>query len=120
MAQLTYKKMTQQINAIDDYIKLIREILKDYNDDKDKVCKFGDIIDALLCYRNYLKYDKVYTPNDDSAAQQRATADWEIIDRDANGQRCYQCPECGVAEWRYDAADFCPHCGADMRRSDVQ
>ena len=47
MAQLTYKKMTQQINAIDDYIKLIREILKDYNDDKDKVCKFGDIIDAL-------------------------------------------------------------------------
>jgi len=61
----TYKKLTQQIDAVDDYIMLIRNIQKDYDVDKDKVCELGGVIDALLCYKNYLKFDRTYVPAGD-------------------------------------------------------
>lgn len=119
MAQLTYKIMTQQIDSIDKYIELVHDIQKECNDDKGRVNKLGGIIDVLLCYKNYLKFDKVYEASG-STTQQRPESGWEIIDRDANGERCYKCPECGISEWRYEAAAFCPYCGADMRKSGVE
>ena len=40
---------------------------------------------------------------------------WEITDVDhAHGGKCYHCPECGEDEWRYDAPNYCPNCGARM------
>lgn len=66
----TYKKLTQQIDAVDDYIMLIRNIQKDCGEDKDKVRELGGVIDALLCYKNYLKFDRTYVPADDHRESQ--------------------------------------------------
>lgn len=50
-------------------------------------------------------------------ASLRPKGEWEITDIEhAYGSKCYHCPECGEDEWRYDVANFCPNCGADMRR----
>ena len=47
-----------------------------------------------------------------------ARSHWEIQEVDhAHGSKLYHCPECEADEWRYDRANFCPYCGADMREA---
>lgn len=49
-------------------------------------------------------------------ASLRPKGEWDITDVDhAYGSKGYRCSECGEEEWRYDVANFCPNCGADMR-----
>lgn len=56
-----------------------------------------------------------------SALERRKKGQWtEITDRTMDC--CYRCSECGFIKDAYylDIANFCPNCGADMRKGEKE
>lgn len=59
---MTYKQMTKEIEKFDKMIEFMYEIQKEkhYSGDREKAILCGDIVGALLGYKNYHIYVKQY------------------------------------------------------------
>ena len=59
---MTYKQMTKEIEKFDKMIEFMYEIQKEKHDsgDREKTILCGDIVSALLGYKNYHIYVKQY------------------------------------------------------------
>lgn len=57
---MTYKQMTKEIEKFDKMIEFMYEIQKEKCGKKEKEILCGDIISALLGYKNYHIYVKQY------------------------------------------------------------
>ena len=55
---MTYKQLSKQIEKIDEQIKFVKE-LQEATPNGSQDVRFGGIIDSLLGYKNYLKFEKL-------------------------------------------------------------
>ena len=64
---MTYKQMTKEIAEIDEQIKFLYDIRKEYFlGTSDKGGMIGNIVNSLCAYKNYLKYTKEYNTNENN------------------------------------------------------
>ena len=59
---MTYKQLTKQIEYIDAQIQFMKDVRDShYSDDKPSNIMIGNIVNTLICWKNYLLFDRDYT-----------------------------------------------------------